>query len=43
MIVGLDTEEPRLLLERTGSSADSNYSILDRIVAPPGGHHLHTT
>ena len=33
MIVGLDTEEPRLPLERTEFvKADSNYSILDRIV-----------
>jgi len=33
MIVGLDTHEPRLPLERTEFvKADSNYSILDRIV-----------
>lgn len=33
MIVGLDTREPRLPLERTEFvKADSNYSILDRIV-----------
>jgi UDP-glucose 4-epimerase len=33
MIVGLDTEPPRLPLERTEFvRADSNYSILDRIV-----------
>ena len=33
MIVGLDTQEPRLPLERTEfMKADSNYSILDRIV-----------
>ena len=33
MIVGLDTQEPRLPLERTEFvKADSNYSILDRIV-----------
>jgi UDP-glucose 4-epimerase len=33
MIVGLDTKEPRLPLERTEFvRADSNYSILDRIV-----------
>ncbi len=33
MIVGLDTDEPRLPLERTEFvKADSNYSILDRIV-----------
>ena len=33
MIVGLDTQEPRLPLERTEFvKSDSNYSILDRIV-----------
>ena len=40
MIVGLDTEPPRLPLERTEFvRADSNYSILDRIVRATAGRH----